>query len=173
MTPIHLIPRIISRLHSRWFSVSVWAAGIEVMGSALLQHSFNSFSPHTLSTRASLNPVTGELSLAVGKRRDSSELHVWQWHSRGPDIFGKIQTTLLAFCYCSSESEKPFLRAISQAPVNMLWYWKFIHREVSCEPKWNSECYFLQQPVGLPPPDGYILHSLWMCASLPHILPLQ
>lgn len=52
MTPVHLIPRIISRLHSCWFSASARAAGIGVIGSALLQHSFNSVSFHTLTTEA-------------------------------------------------------------------------------------------------------------------------
>lgn len=40
MAPIHLIPRIISHLHSCWFSASVLVAGIEAwLGSALLYSS--------------------------------------------------------------------------------------------------------------------------------------
>lgn len=95
MTPIHLIPRIISRLHLCWFSVSVWTAGIEVrLGSvtALFQLSFRTFSSKARSgsgfakDRADLNPVTTKLWPAVGKRRDNIKLYIFDngtagdWH---------------------------------------------------------------------------------------------
>lgn len=150
MTPIHLIPRIISRLHSCWFGASVRAAGIGVrLGSAaaffqlrlLFSHAFpqrpgNGSGTCKILGQFKKNPVTTVHLPDVGRKEaiaascmtmtQQGDWHFWQ---NPNNIFETAHLRV----------KNAFLRGIPQAPVNMLWYRKCIHRAVS-ELKWNSKC---------------------------------
>lgn len=150
MTPIRLIPRITSRLHSCWFGASVRAAGIGVR----LGSSAAFFQLCLLFTRFSTeagngsgickipgqfkNPVTTVHLPDVGRKRAIAASCMTMTQQGDWHFLAESKQPCELFATAHLRLKNPFLRGIPQAPVNMLWYRKFIHRVVS-KLKCNSE----------------------------------
>lgn len=131
MTPIHLILRLISRLHWCCFSVSVWTAGagvrLDFFYSTFPTLFSNFFSTKTRNGSgfakywADLNLVITKLWPAVGKRRDNNKLYIFDNGTAGGLTFlAKSKQHRRLFATVHLRVENLFLHAIAQAPVNVL-----------------------------------------------------
>lgn len=149
MTPIHLIPWIISCLHSCWFGASVWAIGIEVEpGSVAALFSTPSFFIYFPGrqgmVQVSQKPaVTTKLLPAVGKRRDSGKAVCLTMTQQGNWHFWLNPSNTVGFFQLFIWEGKTFLACNPTSACQHSVITKMYSYSLWCEPKWKSECYFL------------------------------